>query len=432
MNKRHFAYIFTICIILNLIVYVPYSFAETYSFSEQPISNTDYTYIYSNTNDTYLIPNNITNGEYYAFIGYINGLYNVYICSKNNFENSIFTLKVGNNSTSSSTPSYSSSYDIYYTSIQRRVNYSEYFRLPVFTSLNEAFESVNEYINHGTTYESFHRIITIQPGYVAYIETNGGTLDLRAQFSVKSNIVRPFWRDGVRIKFGGEYTPESGMIFDSSFGNSIDWLKSAQGQNFLGFTNYGGKQFEAGLPNDGSCVVIYNPAFMPIDNSVGSDSGTIGPVLTAEFSNVVSVQKYPLRDNMIIDGINSGFKSDSTDDYNTSYVYIPNTSESSIKVSDNDYVIVDRANNTTSPAITIPALPDNSVDSGNFLENAVRSIQNLLSAPIEHIQNLYNAGVSFFQYLSSFWSWIPVEITSIIVSAVIVLIVIGVIKVLWK
>lgn len=431
MNKRRLAYIFTICIILNLIVFVPYTYAESYTFSDQPISNTDRTYVLDT--NVYIRPN-IDNlvGEYYAFCVNGNGYCYVYICSRVNFGNSTFMINVKGNGSGNLQPSFSDTYNLYYCTSNRSFPYEENILIPVYSDIEAGLNELNEYISHGTSYESFHRIVTIQPGYVAYIETDGGTLDLRAQFSVKSNIVRPFWRDGVRIKFGGEYTPESGMIFDSSFGNSIDWLKSAQGQDLFGATNLGGKQFNAGLPDDGSCVVIYNPAFMPIANTLLSSSSTIGPTLTAEFSNVVSVQKYALRDNMVFDGDNTGFKSESTDDYNTPYVYIPNSSETSIKVSDDDYIIVDRANNTTTPAITIPALPDNSVDSGNFLENAVRSIQNLLSAPIEHIQNLYNAGVSFFQYLSSFWSWIPVEITSIIVSALIVLIVIGVIKVLWK
>lgn len=290
---------------------------------------------------------------------------------------------------------------------------------------------------------SYDRTITIKPGYVAYVETDGGTLDLTATFPILSNFSRPLWNDHVRIAFGGYYAPSSGTIFNDSFGSSIDWLKPASAPtNILGKTYIGGRSFDAGLPSDGSSVVIYNPAYMGFNNVDPSNhNGQTGPTLTAHFSNVVFVQQFPLRTSSTFDS-SAGWVLDagSPDNYDDSFIYSPSDSDASTIVSDTDYYYYDRSDDTTSSAISLPNGGYNTdVDNTATVEDGNRTIRGLLntiieflSAPIAHIQNLFNSGSSFMTWLSQLFTWLPEPVSAVITSALIVLIVIGVIKFLWK
>lgn len=298
-------------------------------------------------------------------------------------------------------------------------------------------------LSSSSSSSSFDRTITIKPGYVAYVETDGGTLDLTATFPILSNFSRPLWNDHVRIAFGGYYAPSSGTIFNDSFGSSIDWLKPASAPtNILGKTYIGGRSFDAGLPSDGSSVVIYNPAYMGFNNVDPSNhNGQTGPTLTAHFSNAVFVQQFPLRTSSTFDS-SAGWVLDagSPDNYDDSYIYSPSETDSSTIVSDTDYYFYDRSNDTTSSAISLPNGGYNTdVDNSSTVEDGNRTIRGLLntiieflSAPIAHIQNLFNSGSSFMTWLSQLFTWLPEPVSAVITSALIVLIVIGVIKFLWK
>ena len=173
--------------------------------------------------------------------------------------------------------SYNSTYDLgvvhstpYLSSNAQITSYN----LPLYSSLDDALSEASEALSGGSSQDSFDRTITIKPGYVAYIQTDGGTLSLTATFPVYSNFVRPLWNDKVRIAFGGYYSPSSSTVFNDSFGSSIDWLKPAEAPtNILGQTKIGGRVYNAGLPDNGSCVVIYNPAYYLSGRTV--DYGTV-------------------------------------------------------------------------------------------------------------------------------------------------------------
>lgn len=64
------------------------------------------------------------------------------------------------------------------------------------------------------------------------------------------------------------------------------------------------------------------------------------------------------------------------------------------------------------------------------LDDFVNQFIHLLSAPISHIQQLIQSSHQFFDVFSQLFEWLPSELSSVIVSGLIIMVVIGVIKML--
>lgn len=64
------------------------------------------------------------------------------------------------------------------------------------------------------------------------------------------------------------------------------------------------------------------------------------------------------------------------------------------------------------------------------LDDFVNQFIQLLSAPISHIQQLIQSGQNFFSFFTQLFDWLPSEVSGVIASALIVMIVIGVLKML--
>lgn len=64
------------------------------------------------------------------------------------------------------------------------------------------------------------------------------------------------------------------------------------------------------------------------------------------------------------------------------------------------------------------------------LDNFVNQFIQLLSAPISHIQQLIQSSHEFFDVFSQLFEWLPSELSSVILSGLIIMVVIGVIKML--
>lgn len=283
------------------------------------------------------------------------------------------------------------------------------------------------------------RTITIQPGYVAYIETDGGTLDITAQFPNYSRLWRPLWDSAVQIAFGVFY-PSAGFTFTDNYGSTIDWLIPASAPtNLLGQSKIGARSYTAGLPDNGSNVAIYNPAY----SGVSSNSNSYGralkaPTLTVTISNCVWVRWYELRTSATISPASgSAISAGSDDNYTSSVNYYPTEEESDSVVTDADTFYFNSTNNTTSAGVTMNSggsnygTDDTVEDANNLLNNLEEKITSLLSAPINHITNLINNATAFFAEIIHFFDWLPPEVRSVIVSCLALIPVIGFIKLLF-
>lgn len=296
----------------------------------------------------------------------------------------------------------------------------------------EPFSTIQDFVDSieisDSSVISYENYVYIEPGYILFAVTEGGTLDLETTMPVNNslNIVGVPWDSTSRIAFGVN-RPTSGTQYNTdNFGSRINWRKAPNGNsNFIGLQKEAVAHYED-LPSDGSFVAIMNPAYY--GDSVVNPS--VNGYIRAKFSNGGAYVKYSMKTNLTL-GLGGIMEPVITSDngWSDGAIAIPTTNGA---ILDNDYIY----ENTSKPAVSFDDGGQNSLEDSNDDVQGIGGLLNriikFLSSPIEHIQNLFNAGSTFFGFLSSLWSWIPPEISSILVSAVIVLLVIGVIKVLWK
>ena len=111
------------------------------------------------------------------------------------------------------------------------------------------------------------------------------------------------------------------------------------------------------------------------------------------------------------------------------HVYQLTTSGGSIVPTDDPYIQT-VGGNTDMSDLGYASLEENISGINDILNNFVSTITNLFSVPISHIQQLIESGQSFFQVFIHIFDWLPVELSSLIQSALVVMIIIGVIKML--
>lgn len=379
-------------------------------------------YYGTDLSDVYLIGVSTGNG-YYNIYGVrdaslpLNGSYNSFAAVTNNSYNVV-------NFTSASV------YDGFYYIQGRQTfwnNDSTQALFPYFSSIEDGITALKDYIS-GSSVISYENYVYIEPGYILFAVTEGGTLDLETTMPVNNSlsIVGVPWDSTSRIAFGVD-RPTSGTQYNTdNFGSRIDWKKAPNGNsNFIGLQKEAVAHYED-LPSDGSFVAIMNPAYY--GDSVVNPS--VNGYIRAKFSNGGAYVKYSMKTNLTL-GLGGIMEPVITSDngWSDGAIAIPTTNGA---ILDNDYIY----ENTSKPAVSFDDGGQNSLEDSNDDVQGIGGLLNriikFLSSPIEHIQNLFNAGSTFFGFLSSLWSWIPPEISSVLVSAVIVLLVIGVIKVLWK
>lgn len=276
------------------------------------------------------------------------------------------------------------------------------------------------------------KTLTCEPGYAVYILTNGGSIELTHTFSVYSNLFNGGWGkyNTQRIGISESRVPSSGYVFGANTGSVIPWTKlSTADSNALGQTKVGHFLY-SNCPDDGRYVVVYNPVWAFDDDVTSNVNNTI----TIEVSNFCGANKFALRNTLGNNGVVEG---SSPDDYEN----FKSTGGGDMIQGDGDSLVwydASRDGSTSdmgtpqnfpdSPYNDTSSTPPNSSSIGSMLEQIIE----LLKAPIQHIQRLYNSAVGFFNYLVSLWGWLPPELVAIITSALAVLVVVGVVKFLWK
>lgn len=442
-----------LCVMLTIItIFVfPPSYAD--GVDEIPLISTTPTTFYEGT---YIISNKSVSGYYLQYFDSANDA-PVYVClvaDGDYYSPCFFTL-------SSNEGKYGT---VYYRDAGAYGGWSNY-RLPINNTLGDYlyvtltalhiasanvstatipyFDTVSDAISalEASNIFSAERTITIQPGYVAYIETYGGTLDIIAQFPNLSRLSRPLWENSVQIAFG-VYAPAPGhsFTFTSNFGSSIDWLIPASAPtNLLGQSKIGGRQYNAGLPDNGSSVAIYNPAYSGLSSNTNDYGRAIkAPTLTVTISNCVFVEWFKLRTDATI-SVQSGpaIIANSDDNYTSSVIYLPVEGEGDTVVTDADCYYYNGSTNTSSAGVTMNAggsnygTDDIVEDANNMLDNFEEKVTSLLSSPIRHITNLVNNATAFFTEIIHFFDWLPDEVRSVIISCLALIPVIGFIKLLF-
>ena len=370
----------------------------------------------------------VTNREsetfYYAVVGT-----DLYACVKGDLRSSNLTLYTGSNTRIGVLNSYDTTYDFTYRNYSSQgtnANATLNSGLTRFSSKELFFDAVNTYLegSSGSGSWSGSATVSVEAGCVAYILVDGGTASLTTTFPELSKLSRPLWTSGSTYSFENDL-PSSGKVFSSTSGTLIDWLIPAGAK-----TDLLGRTYQAGRPlsdlPSGQYLVVYNPVYRGYNNN---GVGIMSPTIYVHLSNYGAVRQFRLTASY-----NGGLIESTSEDGYTSW--FDSIGEEELDANGNPIYVEHKTDGTTSTAISIPAgggniIVDNS-NSDNSIGGLIQNILNLLSAPIKYIQNLYTSAVEFFNYLSSLWSWLPPEVTTIIGSALAVLVVIGVVKFLWK
>lgn len=327
---------------------------------------------------------------------------------------------------------YDSSSNLNYGSISLVNLDSSTFLFPSVESLSSGLSAVRSFIDNGSWPSSpsltYENTVTIEPGYILFAVTEGGSVDLTCTMPVNNslNVVGIPWDSTSRIAFGVDRPTDGTTYTVDNFGSRINWGKmSGAPTNFLGLTKYAFAHYDD-LPSNGSFVAIMNPAYYGdsvVDPSINSP-------IYATFSAGGAYVKYSMNTQLTL-GVGGIMNPVITSDTGwTDYaIAIPETNGA---VTTTDYVW----NSTSASAVEFPDGGQNDLSQSNNdvqgIGGLIGRIINLLSAPITHIQNLFNSGSTFMVWLSSLWGWMPEPVTAVLTSALIVLIVVGVIKFLWK
>ena len=426
--------VFVICI--SLTIFAIFVFPPVYAYNDfsefiAPVSSTPTDDFGVNLQFTkYGVPYNIhitssLNDTYYFVVDVGN---NSLLYFVNTAQFTLYSKSFGSSNITPNNANLDGSYNLYV------LHYGQSFPIDsytldalVFSSLDDALASFQDFLDNPPQL-SFDSTITVEPGYVAYCVCEGGSVVLNTIMPLNSNLNiagKPKWDSMARIAFGVQ-RPLSGTVLTDSFGSLINWQKNGTGpSNILGMTKYAQAIYND-LPADGSFVAIYNPAYYGDDMS----NPTQAPAITANFTNLGAVAKYPINTHVsYTPALGWNIQSGSDSDWDEYGIAIP-TTDGAIKTT--DYIM----STTSEPAIEFPDggyNDSNSVnnDPGSVLQRIIQPIINLLKAPFEHINNLISSGSAFMREIGQFFNWLPEPVAVIIVDALIVCVVIGVLKLLF-
>lgn len=431
MKNKFFVFITTFIIILS--VFVVHSFAESYSVNT-PLCP----YYASNSNKYTWVDTTVSDDLLYIFKNNSSGLY-MFACE------SSFKVAYEFNSSSTVPPStfqyyvnnstYNSTYNLYYSDIAMYSANNQLLLSDIYSysSRDDGLSAIRDYIDNPPSNlpnDGFDGLLTIPAGNVAYIRVNGGDMELSAVMNSKSGLLMNgnSWGNNARIAYGVSDLPSSGTTFPLSSMSFIPWMKQAQGQDLLGRTKYAGYPKSNLLTSD-NYIVIYNPA-SPSLSSKGFDDGAdeLNPTITAHFTKLVDYKTFPLTLSYNIQ--TNELTSDSISGYSDYYDGSP----------DSNGNFTESPSNSSMPSEPVSGGTGGISDSSQSIIDYVRQIGNILStfthnlieliqAPISHIGQIIDAGSGFMSALRGMYAWMPADIQGLVISALTVVIGIGVFKV---
>lgn len=335
----------------------------------------------------------------------------------------------------SGTASYSSDYDLYYsyTSIPNVKN-SDILNVPFYSSFNDALSAVRDYIDNGGSSDviSYITHVSVEPGTVLYIGYNPN-IDLNingtTRFPMRSTLSGGNFPNSSQTYSFATSLPSSGTTFPLSNASKLPWIKN-EPYNILG------QSFNAKLENfvlansSQGFYVIHNPYFVNVENFNSAGDLNKNSNLELDISGYTSLRIYPLQDEILNssspDNFNVFWDGSSTDngDGTGSVSWIPTAEDgsdvSNIGSNPNNLGINGGGNLDSSSIIQ---------DIKDTLDKFVNNFISFVSAPISHIQNLISAGSGFMSALQGMYAWLPAQIQGYLISALTLIIAIGVFKV---
>lgn len=267
---------------------------------------------------------------------------------------------------------------------------------------------------------------TLPRGNVLYFQVaSESDVTFISEFPRLSNIVtigggNP-WGDTAAAYGLAASLPTASTKFPIASMDTVVWLKYGS-TNVLGQTKTGSVTKH--------CIVnqwyaLYNPSFAYISEQMRD---AVGGTITASGS-FAQIKVYPLNQELSFENGISGFNSDSTDGYASYYDGTIDSETGEVIFTNQDGVVSEPVNggqNYQEPAIGAVGLIEQVKQT---LANILIEIENLFTFGYSAIGSLVGLMSQFVNSLGQLYSWLPSEVYSAIMSAVIVAIVIGVFKV---
>lgn len=374
------------------------------------------------------------NEDVYTFYNNANG--RIYCASNSKF--SVVRVRFypnNGNTTDTNTVSstLNSTYNLYYTSWYC-ADYSDVLpTIPCFSSEDDGLTAVQDWINNPPVSVTPHSLnYSIPAGYVAYFEIPSNET-IRASVTTTSGVpLTPAQWASTNVLYGySSSLPSGAFTLPITGSTSFSWntgktnlFGKSQHWSWLGTINTSSKYYFISNPTYSNVVgTNSNGSSMIVDNP----SATNGYV-DVYLSSVIDVKLFPLKSTITYDpsigaygGIDDGASGES---YSVGY-----------DDTTGQWVTTDPTGNPVGVG-GVPIGGDNSIDSiptsdtiVDWLENIARTIGAFFRGAVGAVTTLVSAGSDFIHALVGLYSWLPGSVYAVLSSALILVIVIGVIKV---
>lgn len=331
---------------------------------------------------------------------------------------------------------YSEEYDLYYYSIQFNSYNINSTDVPVFDSISSGLASIRDFLDNGSSSVfDFESTIEVPAGSVAYIGVpSGGTLSMSGTttFPINSTLFGSdkFPEAPQRVSRASSL-PVSGTQFPLTPNSKPNWQRSEDGRNLFGQTRSAYFSSSDWSFDSTGFLTFYNPYyFNPVDSASSDQSSTLNSSVYLTISGYSSIRIYPLQDAFYTDGSISGSSPDDFQSYWDGEITDNGDGTGSVSFSGVGGAEGSQpSNNGYNQAPVQQGILKYIEDIRNTLSKFVNDVLSLLQAPISHISQLIEAGSGFMNGLRGLYSWLPIEVQSHLISALTLVIVIGVFKV---
>lgn len=267
--------------------------------------------------------------------------------------------------------------------------------------------------------------IIIPPGYICVIDRYQLSIDtsvydglsdyvnFTTQFQSLSPLVG-LWTNGCSYGFTNTYP--SGSVS----GTEITWNKPASAStNWLGQTHSAGKQIPYNTDSSRYFYFI-NPLYTYNSNNKGITNGNV----IMSFSDDGFNGRYRLI-SLSSSVSSTGFTNTITSDSSTYYW------EGTLNSDEDEYLTQGWSTSEDSYSSTIPPSGGNNsplVSSSSGTDSLISQLSDILQSGSSRVEQIISSSSSFFTTLSSLWSWLPSDVSSVISSVIIIFFIVGAIK----
>lgn len=321
---------------------------------------------------------------------------------------------------------YDNATGLYYSMVQLIGDTSDEIG-PQFDSAAAFFASAVEVLDdssggggYGSEVEGVPGTFDLPAGYVGYLHLYDPTVEITLTTTMnRYSSIGGGWNANQTYK-SGTTLPYGSRQFPSSGSSVILWNKDASGQtNLLGQTKAARRTFNGSA----NLIEIYNPYYQ--DAGGNSEDGntaqaTINNTIHGSTVGIMSWVIYPVEDNMSASNF-SGIDSTLPDG---------TTGNPAINDGNNNWTsFEDSEGNQYIPPEGGLNAPVGGSSITDILNNFFTRFFGLFTEGHDAIRNLTQQASEFVSHLSELYSWLPPQVLSVLTSAIILAIIIGVLKV---